>query len=524
MNWLRAVSLVGVLAVTASACGGDDDDNDGPALSVSADAVSLAPGETKTTQVSISRTAISGAVVLEVSGAPAGITASVDPATATADTSTLTVTADTSATAQSFNLVLTATADSRSATTNVAVSVVDLAPINLTGTIVNGPKALPINVTEVRVWGRNATSPSVTAVTPSGTFSLANVQPPYDAMIVTPTGKTLVLGLTRSDPVLIALLGNDVPLLSGSVSGGLGGAAALDTDTIKTTVLVDCPTAAGVFSQLADSENNFYTMNLTGVLTSPTTQCVGKALRYDPGTTGFLSQRYLGYGQSVVSVTADANTTHAFRLQDNVPTTRQVPVHVTLPSGAAPAYLQLQWFAGAHSYEPIGDTPSNTFTNFNLTVPNDPNITLCLAAGPGAASAVTVRCVTPDVTALDFVTTGGSSLLAPADTETTVDPATATFSWTAVPQMIFGMSLNSIPLASDQPWVVISAASSVSMAKLASRGLQLVGNTTYAWTGFQLHSYSSIDDFSTMRGTIGGVISSEGSITTPVTRTFATRP
>jgi uncharacterized membrane protein len=142
---LSAVTLAGLLGCD------DDDDVTAPFtpsidITIASGTVSLEQGASATVNVTLARRGgFTGPIALEVTGAPAGLTASFDPAPVSAGTSsTLTLAADASTVPGTYDLTVTASGTgvaSRSATLTLTIT---LLPPSPSIGIVLGPAALSV--------------------------------------------------------------------------------------------------------------------------------------------------------------------------------------------------------------------------------------------------------------------------------------------------------------------------------------------------------------------------------------------
>src|SRR5436190_7410795 len=274
-------------------------------LSLAPAALTVAPGATGTTTVTIARTNFTGAVTLSLGNAPTGVTGSFNPAAPTGTSSTLTVSVGAAVAAGTYNLTVDGTGAPGNRSTPLTLTVsapgdytlsltpaeltveqgamgtatVTITRTNFTGAVTlslgNAPSGVTGSFNPAAPTGTNSTltmvvgaavTPGVYNLTVDGTATAGNRSTPLTltvsatpdyALSLSPAALTIVQGMTGTTTVTITRtnFGGAVTLSLGNAPAGVTGSfnPAAPTGTSSTlTLSVGAAVAPGVYNLTVD--------------------------------------------------------------------------------------------------------------------------------------------------------------------------------------------------------------------------------------------------------------------------------
>ena len=481
MTFRLTSALVAIIGVSlVSACGGDDTKGttNTPSLAValSPSTATVTRGSSTTISVALTRQSLDGvAVALAVTGAPTGVTTTFDSASTTNSTATLTVAATLDATLGPASLTLTATADSgESDSATVALTVGDIAPITVAGTLVNG-FGIGYAGAIVHVYGQDATTPVDATTAADGTFTAANVRPPYDVVAVIPAGNRVFLGMTSATPVIGTILDSSMP--TGTVEQ-TGSIALVSGSTAVTAVEVFTPNGGG--STVTSSGDTTYSLDVNPPLTGTSVNATVRALQYEADSHGNPTS-YLGYEETAASLSTTAST--AVNLAPAGPiASHTLSLQITTAPGSTPSQASLVWLASDHTAPNLATAQSLT-NPVTFVAPGDariPLITSITAVDALGSGALVFNTVGTTTTSLQVTVPPGATNLSPANGAIGVND-TSTLSIDAIEGSTYTFILANKASPSTDNVSIVSAVPSVPVARLRAIGVPLTAGATYAY-------------------------------------------
>jgi hypothetical protein len=363
----------------------------------------------------------------------------------------------------------------------------------------------------------------VTTVTDAnGTFTVANVPTPYDAIVVIttgrPTGATISVGLTSTTPTLLDMLGPGPSVsgpyrsasLSGNVTGGIGfptpshytTSVLFSSDEFQTNPYLTANASSGDYSTndvYLDFDGDPIPFTWSGPATATGTL---HALQFEE-LSEYVPITYSGYGFRENVSLADGT---AVTGQD-IAMTAIAPATLAGTYSPPPGYsteqrvVGLRFASGGLMLMLIEFDPSATET-FSYNTPSIPGATLVLV---NTAYTNNVNMAYPSTTytggaaysvvfniGLAVDATGIATTSPPAADLTSAMP----FSWTAVPgavHLVVVASRASQFSSSVPSYVFLTAGTSVSIPDLSSVGLNLPTSTDYGWVVYGVGPYADVE-------------------------------
>lgn len=475
----------------SAACGGDDKDehDKDPALAISATpaTVSLGQGASTSVAVAITRSNLASAdVALTVSGAPTGVTATVDPASTTAETATVNLTATQSAPVGDATMTVTASADGGlSATATIALTVTQPAPITVSGTLANA-YGLGLGSAVVNVWGNGATAPVGTSTATDGTFSVQNIRPPYDVVFAIAGGSSRVyLGVTGSSMIYGHTNDNAT---RGSVTEMTGSLTPVEPGA-KTLAFVN--TAFYGTQATTDADATTYSLDVPNPTGAASINVSINALSFSADADG-RPTAYHGFATRADVFSFDAPDFQNLTLMGPV-ASRTISVRARNANGAPVQSVGLGWVSDRVVPSITGITPTADITS--LLIPNDPRIPviLQLTAENGKSAASLIQVIGATDTAYDLQLPRGLETVTPSDGAINITDSSS-LSADSITGATYAFELLSAP----QRLTVYSKSNTVSLARLRELGMGLVSTTSYQYYVFAIFT-AGIDPYAPER-------------------------
>jgi hypothetical protein len=503
---------IGVIAIflAVAACGGDDKSGrpaDGLSIAATPASMTVAAGGAQTTSLSIVRSGgvVGEAVTFAVSGAPNGVTTAFDTATTDGDSVTLTVTAAPSATQTTATLVVTATADTVAATTPIALSVGPPQTITVSGTVAVAFDGAPIAGATVSIYSAGASSPVGASAAADGTFSIANVVPPYDVLLQGGDGApNLFIGLTRADPLLPF---DSVPSLQRIVTTSLpaGGGGT------RTVAVVGCPHSGCQGNGDASIGCFVYGGPASGDV------CSVKALRMPTGDNP------TSYSLGSTQFTAAGDPLTATITSFSAVTPHDVLITPSAAAGMTISGANMYWQAAPNFATTISSTIAATAAS-PYTV-HAPDVTAVpsyvqLSAKIDDLHATSVFAPMPSGNSLAINVPSPVSIATPVG-GTEVDSASTTLS--VVNGAADYMYRDVMYVGGNVVAEIVTKQTQLTAAQLAARGLTFAHGANGAWFVRSYDGYDSIDDYATLNG-VDFVAQAQGRVITSHSINFTTAP
>jgi hypothetical protein len=397
--------------------------------------------------------------------------------------------------------------------------------INVTGRVMN---SLGRTIPNVVVFINSGASFSATTRTDSrGSFSVANVPPPYDATVIADTnGVTVSVGLRSAIPTVVDMFSTG-PLsaytggsarFSGTVTGGIGFPVP---QGYRTSVLFTSPNVQTDQHLVADGITAVFTNDQVDPKGNPlplawdgplTTTGTLHSLQWlqtdiaDPNNVRIPSS-YSGYGFRENVSLANGSTV----------TGQNIALSAVTPATFSGAYTPPTGYTGEHKLVAlqfksgglmliVNDTDAGEA--FSYTTPNIAGATLVTvntATNGVGYSAVYSVGVPVDATDVATTSAAAAELNVPVDGATGVTAGTS-FSWADAP----GVKLVFIASSDPDPWddftgpsyAFLTSGTSVTIPDLTSAGLGLPsGSAAYQWQVYGVGPYADVETASS--GLIG---------------------
>jgi hypothetical protein len=447
-------------------------------LTVSPQTLTVAAGTAATT-FTATLTGSSNAIAWSLSG-PGSI--STMAGTTTSYTPPISVTSTTTAT-------LTATAGA-SLTASATITINVPAPITVSGTLVN-MNNLPMAGASVSIGAQNTLSAS------NGTFTIANVTPPYDLIAISNKIGVVYQQLTLTNPTVVFF---SVPSLpnSGTVKGSVSPATGLGVTGMVTTAAWGSPETSISANYDFNFSANPFSITPSWFGPASTTGNVHVIQEVVSSSTNFPTS-YPGYGmaQGVVLTSAGVTT----------PTINLVSISVgsisgtlTLPTASYTipiSLLNAEFSDGATAL--LGSSGTVAAGSFTFATPLGIDATMdieALAEEPGtnSLSATMISGVAPTATGVQL------SILAPSDPGLPSDSATGITTTTEFTWTPFAGGINFItfvPTNSANPtYYVVTSATSITIPNLSTQGLGLpTGGQAYRWQVYGFAPFANVNAF-----------------------------
>jgi hypothetical protein len=474
-RWLTSLTLLSLVV----ACGGGSGNNNGgggntPSLSITPPSTTvIAGGAPVNFTATFANT--TGTATWSLTG-PGSINVDASNANSVSYTPPASVASATSAT-------LSATSGTLNASATITVN--PPPTITVAGKVIDGAKK-PVTGATVAIGAQHATSDG------TGSFSIAGVTAPYDAVLIVPVGARnaaiIYKGLTRADPTLFAIPVSATLPNSGTVSGSVSGGDALPAASDKTAVAWGSPetTDGSTFT------TNPWTMTLDWGGPAATTGNV-HALQWTP-TTG-IPTAYKGYGVHTGVAVANGGSTNSVAVAMTAPVASTISGSVTVPAGVTLAGKTLSIaFADGAAFSVGSD--ATAATSFNYPVPSGIDSTASVTASGSVTGGATIT----QAKGIAAGATGATvALLSPALQSTPVNNATAVstttdFTWT---QLSGGLHFVVITTASASApvYYLITTGATGRIPDLGTLGVVLPATTAYSWSIVAVAPWASIDDF-----------------------------
>lgn len=335
------------------------------------------------------------------------------------------------------------------------------------------------------------------AVDARGTFTVASVPRPYDALLIIPAlaEVTVYRGLTRADPTLVSL-GSSVPshpsaTVTGAVSGGV---ATPLPPNYRTRVSFGSPEGGGVIN--ANGATGAYQLGPSWWGPSTTTGDL-YALQWQYDATG-LPLQYTGFAsRSAVSLT-DGATLGGQDLTLGAVDAGQLSGALVPAADYTPVSRQLFAVFGVNQaldlFRQMVSDPV-----FSYLTPAPPGATLLLVARATSASASSTgyRPFATTASGVSIPLPAAASLGTPADRAVGVTPDT-TFTWTPTPG---GISL--LVVRGAATLVVVTTAGSATLSDLTQVGVGIPPDSLFAWYVFGVGPFADLDAAAGAGGYLG---------------------
>ena len=431
----------------------------------------------------------SGSVSLSVTGAPAGVTATLASSTLSggATSTTLDVQVSAAAADGSATLTLNAVEGSNAASATFDLTITSL---SVNGAVVDAFGNGMAGAT-VAIQGTTATTDA------NGAFTIGGVAVPYDLIVKQTSGGTPVAqvfeGLTSASPTVntfVGALGMSAPPMSATISGNLSAAVATGFTAVvcvqSTTTWVQGCTSVGAGS----TGYSFTPRWVTGASVPVTVHALEVATDSNAMATG-----YGRYGTATGTV-SNGGTPTIDVTWGSTPSTGTIATSVNVPAG-----FQLEDVYGAAGLASSTTLPlfsafngSGLPSTFNTVVPqiSSSGFTLAVTAYPGTTgSAITIGwksgLMAGSSATLDLPTP--PTLTAPADGATGVGVgSTLSLSGTGGGAATFLISNPSMAI------IVTTTNASITIPDLSSVGMALSSGGTYSWGAIITPSASTPED------------------------------
>lgn len=475
-----------VMAIVLAACAS------GPSLSLSvgSSSIDIVRGASAEVEVTVSGSD-SGSVDLSISGLPAGVTGTFDPATlaAGATSSTLTLEVDAGAVEGITDLTVTATQGSAAASADVQLTVSDLA---VNGRVV-GLLDVPMVGVNVAIQGTIATTDA------NGAFTIDGLSVPYDLVVYQAGAEPLAhvfAGMTTPTPevlpYMIATTGGGFP--SGSVVGALPSAVPASHGVVACVEGTSMPVYG---CDTANPTDTIYSTSATWA-SGPSAAFRVRALELEVDAVGF-PVTYTGFGTSADDTVTNGGTTSAVDIVSYASTPGATTVTGT---ASPPAGFTLENLSGASRVSsnlvmPVFDAfdAGGLSTSFSVPLPNlGEGEFLLMARASSAGNASTYSWAG----GLDGSSTVSLPLPAPPPQVTPADGATGVTTATpftvasdadALNTFVFQTSVVGAP-----EFAVTTASDTATIPDLAAIGLPLPSTTAYGWALIESAGVASTDE------------------------------
>jgi hypothetical protein len=526
--------VVLAVALFVAACGGNDDDNNNdntnnettPAMAVTLDPshVTIQPGGSATVTVNLVRTGslVGANADLTASAAPTGLSYAFDNASTTGSTATLTITATADA-ATAASSTITATSGSTTASAALTVTIGAASTMTISGKVVTS-NLVPVSFVEVDVWSHGATSPQIVTTNRDGTFTMTNVTPPYDVSFGPyGTARTLILGLTRPDPLLASLLLRDTLSTGTWVTVTPSGGSGYPEDSgTQTAFVADCGDASIKIEPGDAAIGDPYSVE--GPFTASDT-CDFAAVQVDLAASGLPVAYYFGSTSNVTTHIDDNSNTASIALDTTALGTHPITVHVETAEASAPFNIRVEWLFQDDIQPFLGQTAVLTSPfNATLDVPTSTNVPLVLIAetGAGDAGVAISRLLAPTTTSINITIPTAPTPVHPATGDDPFNAATMSFSVNGAT----GAGYWYVIVTPNGETLVETTATSLPASVLAARGITIPAATNgMVWTFVSLPGIASADDLASIKSTESHIRSTDGaSIAIGPQTIFSTSP
>jgi hypothetical protein len=518
---MRSSITILVAALVISSCGDTEKNKKAqPDLSVALDpsTVNVGAGQSATSTLHITRRGplLGAGVTVTYDAPPAGITVTIAEAQ-DSDSTSVSVAVDASVQPQTVNLAVTATANTTTASDVLTIIVGLPTSVSLAGSVVS-EYLLPFPNTPVTVWSHGSATPSQVNTADDGTFALNNVMPPYDVLVTSGGARTLYLGLTRVDPMLVVQLGEDPPVTTTSVSGTIGGSVGTDAKAYS----IDCGTAAALSLQDAVT----FDALLVGSLSSPS-QCTAQMLRFSEQTGAPGPSEYRASGATFINVAPGTGASDVMIPVDDISIgTHTVAVHAATIDGLAVGAITPLWLPSVHTALPLNGTSTNGAIDFSVVLPTDSSVRVVLAltgeAADGTGSVTTHKQASATTNALNVTLPASPFIVAPEDLAVNVDEsAQFTVSGGKAPTYVFQFGAGG---GAAYDLAVVSALTALPANVLSAHGIPLQRGSDYHWQ-VTAHYGLTADQFATSASSLHDLYRSDGSLVGATsTQRFHTAP
>ena len=471
-------------------------------VTVNPNAISIAKGTSDSVTVTVSKTNFDAPVTLSLSGAPAGVTGSfstnpvVRGELKTQQTSTLTLNVAANAAAGTSTLTITG---SDTGLSDTATLTLDVQPsmITVTGKVID-------------VFGQPQTGlavkigTSTTNTDTNGNFTISNVTPPYDAIVIHTfsTAGYVFEGLIRNDPTLQLFAIPFTAEVSATIeTGSLSGSAVGFPNPANHRAYVGFGSDEGFSnpSTFLPGEGPAFgpiTVNWAG---SPTTTGALHALQLEVDASS-LPIDYTGYGMTPLSLSNGGtfNSPATDIALSNGVSDSNLTGTANLPTGYTMKLISLYADFGTNQSLPLlfDNLPNTTFT---YTTPNLPsaNITTVVQANDPSGLGFSGAFITgsaPNESAISLSIPQIPELILPVDNATDVDTTTP-FSWQPFPNGIHVVAFGIGGGIGGTTYIVITAASETTIPDLSAEGLPLpVPMVAGVWNAVGIAPFSTVDE------------------------------
>lgn len=431
-------------------------------------------------------------VTLTLNGAPGGLSATFTPNAANPDTSDVALQAAASVVPYDYAVFISGASGVEQEDAAFTATVQDPVTIDVQGRVVDLFRE-PVPNATVRISGATTTSAA------DGSFAIAGVAWPYDAIVTVPGADEVheYLGISRANPVLPVLTQAVTAPDSATVAGTLTGSIANGSQEIA-EIAYASPVAHGGTVLWGGQGPDFGPFNVAW-FGPAATQGSLVALKWSVGSDG-LPQQYLGYASASLAL-SDLQAATGADLQLAGIGTSYISGTATVPTGFSVARKTLWLTAGPYTGVPLGvlggNDPIYTFATPVAGLPLGVQLNATSSSG---ASTILYRAnlspneivdlTLPPPPALTSLGTGGNSV-----------DHTTTFAWAPVAGTVSILKVSSAtPTAGTDAYVYTAGSSAVLPPATV---LTLPATTHYLWTVVGWGMYASMDAFTDPAGPPG---------------------